>query len=236
MLNKLILTILTAVLLTIAGATTSFAGPGNGNGGGGSSSSLTDAEEHHLLFMREEEKLARDVYDQFFIDYGNLIFDNISDSEQNHMDAIKKLLDKYGLEDPILGVGEFNDKHLQDLYALLMDFATDGTQALIVGAMIEETDMVDIQHAIEETGKDDINDVYESLMCGSRNHLRAFIKQIESIGVSYKPILLDEEHEYWEHSEYEDFWDLAYSEMEHDCGANDDDDDDDDGHKGKGKS
>lgn len=220
------------MVLAITSASTAVASPGNGNGGGGSSSySLTELEEHHLLFMREEEKLARDVYDEFFVDYGNLIFDNISDSEQNHMDAIKKLLDKYGLEDPILEPGLFADPELQHLYDFLMEFATNGTKALIVGAMIEETDIVDIQHAIEDTGPEheDISGTYESLMCGSRNHLRSFIRQLEAISVTYVP--LGEENGGLEPVE---FWEIAGSEMERNCGSDEDDDDDNKG-KGKGK-
>jgi len=234
MLNRLFFIVLTMAILSVAGVTTSFAGPGNGhgNGGGGSSSSLTELEEYHLLFMREEEKLARDVYDQLYVNFGNLIFDNISNSEQKHMDAIKVLLDKYGLEDPILGVGLFADPELQDLYDLLLDFATDGTQALIVGAMIEETDIVDIQHAIDDTEPEheDISSTYESLMCGSRNHLRSFVRQLEAISVSYVPI--GEENGGLDPKE---FWEIADSEMERDCGANEDDGNNGNG-KGKGKS
>ena len=232
MLNKLTLTILTAVLLTIAGATTSLAGPGNGNGGGGggSSSSLTGDEVDNLLFMREEEKLARDTYWAMYDLWGLAIFDNISESEKSHMDALETLIDKYGLEDPIKGVGEFYDDNLQDLYNYLIGVGGGSeTDGLKVGALIEETDIVDIYDAITVTSKTDIVSTYESLVCGSRNHLRSFISQIDNNGGSYEPQVLGIEVEgkdsdfwiaFWDIIGYEDFWALATSDMERDCGTN----------------
>jgi len=53
-----------------------------------------------LTYIREEEKLARDVYLYLYDMWGSSIFDNISVSEQAHMDAIKTLIDRYGLDDP----------------------------------------------------------------------------------------------------------------------------------------
>lgn len=252
MFKKYVFVFVASTLLTLAGAATGIAASGSGGGGKGfckgggtgernciydgiassyPATSLTPAEEGDLLFMREEEKLARDVYDALFLSYGNLVFDNISDAEQNHMDAMKKLLDKYGLADPILEVGFFADPELQELYDALILFASNETQALIVGAMIEETDIVDIQHAIDavEAEHEHIITTYESLMCGSRNHLRSFIKQLDAISVVYEPTVLVtvDENGVVDDSE---FWAIAYSDMEHDCGKFNDGDD-----KGKGK-
>ncbi len=64
---------------------------------------LSEAEINSLTYMREEEKLARDVYVYLHDMYGSPIFDKISVSEQTHMDAIKTLLDRYGIPDPVAG-------------------------------------------------------------------------------------------------------------------------------------
>lgn len=149
MLHKLICTIFTASILTIAGVTTSLAGPGNG---GGSSATLTVLEGEHLLFMGEEEKLARDTYWAMYASWELVIFENIAASEQNHMDALKNLIDYYGLDDPILGVGDFDNNYLQNLYddLILMGSGpgTSETDGLKVGALIEETDILGIYDAI----------------------------------------------------------------------------------------
>ena len=86
---------------------------------------LTDEEIYWLTYMREEEKLARDVYIYLFDMYGSRIFDNISVSEQKHMDAIKTLLDKvWHLDDPAAGNEEGDlppNGFLGDLYKILTD-------------------------------------------------------------------------------------------------------------------
>ncbi len=63
-------------------------------------SGLTEAEVEGLLYMREEEKLAHDVYVTLYGIWGTPVFQNIANSEQTHTEAVKNLLDIYGLEDP----------------------------------------------------------------------------------------------------------------------------------------
>lgn len=150
---------------------------------------LSDDEEADLLFMREEEKLARDVYLTFYQAWDLATFSNIASSEQMHMNALLRLLKKYDLPDPAAGnnIGEFTDSDLQTLYATLIVAGMAGPlEALMVGGLIEEKDMVDIQAAIERSDHADIDLVYESLLCGSRNHLRAFAQAIlAQFGVTY---------------------------------------------------
>lgn len=232
MFKKLISTALAVALISLAVATDGLAYPGN-KGGGSNIVPLTPTEEVHVLFMREEEKLARDSYLELHDIYDRLIFDNIAASEQSHMDAIKNLLDKYGLEDPVLGEGDFFLEELQDLYdSLMAKGAIDLNNALEVGAWIEETDIVAIQHAIDDTEHEDIISTYESLMCGSRNHLRAFVGHIESVGYLefYEP--LGEENGGLDE---EELWEIADSEMERNCGNHEDDDDGDRKREQKGQ-
>ena len=157
---------------------------------------LSDAEKNGILYMREEEKLARDVYKTLYDKWGLQIFANIASSEQTHMEAVKLLIDKYGLEDPAenKGVGEFSNAELQKLYN---DLVAEGSKsiedALKVGAMIEEIDILDLKKHISETDKEDIKLVYENLMKGSRNHLRAFTSTLSKYGVTYEPQYLSRE-------------------------------------------
>lgn len=57
--------------------------------------SLTQNQISNLLFLIEEEKLARDVYLFSFEKYGNIIFNNIAKSEQQHMNQVLSLMDLY---------------------------------------------------------------------------------------------------------------------------------------------
>lgn len=150
-----------------------------------------------LIFMREEEKLARDVYQSLFAIWAKPIFTNIASSEQQHMDAVKGLLDQYGLEDPVIDntIGAFENEELQGLYIELMDEGSQSIEkAYAVGALIEEIDIRDLDLAIDSIAQADIITVYESLNKGSRNHLRSFYKTLNQIGVVYQPQILDAEY------------------------------------------
>ena len=143
---------------------------------------LTESEAADLLFMREEEKLARDVYIAMYEEYGLRVFKNIQRAEQRHMNAVLSLIKTYGLEDPILGFGEFSNPDLQELYDTLISMGLQSKlDALMVGALIEEVDIEDLVNAIGETDKSDIQTVYSNLLSGSENHLRAFVRNIEFI-------------------------------------------------------
>jgi hypothetical protein len=137
---------------------------------------LNEDEIKWLTYMREEEKLARDVYLELSKMWGSRIFTNIAASEQTHMDAIKKLLVKYGIEDPALGdLGEFTNPALQNLYDILMERGSISLlEALKVGVDIEVTDIVDLEEGINTSTHKDIKTVYNKLLEGSLNHLDAF--------------------------------------------------------------
>lgn len=151
---------------------------------------LSKAERDGLIFMREEEKLAYDVYTVFDKKWGSRPFGNITASEQTHMAAVKGLLDRYGIADPIVGrkPGEFKDKTLQKLYNdLIKTGSTSRIEALRAGATIEDVDLFDLARWSKETKNPDILAVYANLERGSRNHLRAFSSNLSRQGTPYKP-------------------------------------------------
>ena len=157
---------------------------------------VSTAEEEGLYYMREEEKLAHDVYSTLYLTNGQKIFDNISDSEQTHTDAIKLLIDRYSLTDPVTdpSIGTFQNSYLQSLYdSLVAQGSASLVDALIVGATIEEIDIIDIQTELDNSvDNQDITRVYENLLKGSRNHLRSFVKNLTNQGISYTPQYLDQ--------------------------------------------
>jgi hypothetical protein len=157
---------------------------------------LSLQEEESLLFMREEEKLARDVYLYLYDIWADHIFLNISDSEQQHTDAVLGLIEKYNLPDPAAGKaeGEFDNLNLQGLYDLLTAQGTASLiDALIVGATIEDLDISDLNSQLLFIDNADITLVYESLLKGSRNHLRAFTGRLTDLGFDYVPVYISQE-------------------------------------------
>jgi len=157
--------------------------------------SVTDDEAAGLAFMREEEKLAHDVYVALYDKWGLPVFKNISAAEQTHSDAVKRLLDRYGVEDPAAGnaAGEFTSPTLQSLYDQLVAQGSQSiADALKVGAAIEEIDILDLQEQIAQTDKADIARVYSNLLKGSENHLRAFASNLKARGETYAPQYLSQ--------------------------------------------
>ena len=151
------------------------------------------ADEAALLrWLREEEKLAHDVY--VALQGRSMIFTNIAASEQSHTEAVKTLLDRYGIPDPSAGraAGSFADPALQSLHdALVARGRASSVAALQVGAEIEELDIADIREMRGVATHADVRATLDTLERGSRNHLRAFWRQLQMAGASYTPQHLD---------------------------------------------
>jgi hypothetical protein len=152
--------------------------------------SLSVEELNSLAFLREEEKLAMDVYITLYNKWGVKIFDNISKSENTHMSLVLSLLTKYDLPDPVGSntVGIFKNTHLQALYnQLVLEGNKSPLNAYIVGATIEDLDLFDLKTALLKIDNQDIRYVFDMLAKGSRNHMRSFYKNIINAGGSYNP-------------------------------------------------
>ena len=148
------------------------------------------AETAGLVFTREEEKLARDVYLALHETWQAAVFVQIAGAEQRHMDAVKGLLDRYAIADPVGAnpVGVFTDPRLSSLYAELVSKGRVSlADALAVGATIEDLDLADVEKLVAATENADLDLVYGNLARGLRNHLRSFVAQITAAGGSYTP-------------------------------------------------
>lgn len=190
----------TILATTLSTASAVFAAGGYGVGRDAASSldasTLDATETANLVYMREEEKLARDVYITMYATWSLAVFDNIAASEETHTTQVEDMLEKYRVTDPVVddSVGVFVDPHLASLYTTLVgQGSASSLAALYVGAAIEELDMIDLQAAIDATDNVDIKQLYENLMSGSRNHLRAFVGQIEDLGIVYEAQYLTQE-------------------------------------------
>lgn len=139
---------------------------------------LSDTQKAALLFMYQEEKVARDVYITLGTKYPTeSTFSNIALSEQTHMDSVESLCKKYNVDISKINetvIGVFILPELQSLYNTLI---TQGSLSLVeglnVGVAIEEKDITDIV-TYEQGMPADVVKVFENLRSGSYNHLRAF--------------------------------------------------------------
>lgn len=135
--------------------------------------------EAQLVYLVQEEKLARDAYTTLYAATGARQFKNISSSEQTHMALMQGLLKTYGITDPTIGlpIGSFKDSSLTALYKKLVSSGkASTTAALTSGIAIEKKDISDINLMLAENPPADVTSVLQRLLSGSKNHLAAFTR------------------------------------------------------------
>lgn len=158
-----------------------------------SASDITDTDTESLKYMREEEKMARDFYREMYKKYSTRPFKNIKEAEQIHMDAVKDLLTANSIEDPVKSDenGSFTNTELKALYDKLIGQGSISlTEALNAGALIEETDINDLNKEINSTSNATIKESYIYLREASENHLRAFVRNLKFSSIEYSPVVL----------------------------------------------
>ena len=170
-------------------------------------SMLTQELIDTISYMGNEERLAYDVYNELYRQYGTKQFTNIAaKSEYKHITAVQELVQKYILNDdinftnvdlPALGyintpienmqAGTYDIAKIQGLYdSLVSQGATSEIDALKVGCIIEVVDVTDLDSYItlaEKSNASDIVTVFNFLRDGSYNHYWAFDKGLKKAGV-----------------------------------------------------
>ena len=207
-----IIIFITISCLLFASSNSENAGRGNGRGNSGAGQggqevsiisliasedfeSLSDQEIEMLAYMLDEEKLARDVYAAIYEMWNIPIFQNISSSEQQHMDSVAFALESAGEKYNIPEAGKFNNDHIADLYRQLTEEASKSFEsALNVGATIEDLDIYDLLQGTADAANKGVDILYQNLMKASRNHLRSFAGQIAQQGLVYKAQFISEEY------------------------------------------
>lgn len=156
---------------------------------------LTDDEKAGLLLMREEEKLANEVYTAMYNKWNHRVFNNIKESEAYHAELVKGLITKYKLQDPYISeFGKYRNITLQELYNDLVEKGNKSiNDAFEVGAIIEDMDIADLDRLLAKTENADLKQVYETLNLGSRNHMRAFVKNLRNNNKNYEPKYISKE-------------------------------------------
>jgi hypothetical protein len=187
-------------LLVACGEGGDGSGNGRGNGQGydlpAAGTQVSEDVQKDLAYLREEEKLARDVYTTLHDAWQSQVFENIASSEQTHADRVAAVLGALALPDPVKDdtTGVFQDVALGELYKELTGKGkVSEVAAFRVGATVEELDIHDIKQMKARAEDPAIFATYEALECGSRNHLRAFVSNLSQRGESYQPLYLGAE-------------------------------------------
>ncbi len=138
---------------------------------------LSAKERATLQSMREEEKLAHDVYVVLAGKTGDVRFTRIAAAEIRHGQALERVMAANGVADPTDGyaAGRFPTPAFQKMYdELVAQGSVSLAAALEVGRQIEREDIADLTVAITETDDAALDRVYAALKAGSTRHLAAF--------------------------------------------------------------
>ncbi|WP_062200562.1 DUF2202 domain-containing protein [Demequina salsinemoris] len=155
---------------------------------------ISDTDAASLAYMVEEEKLAHDLYVALGDEWDQRVFVGVARAETQHTEAVRSLLDAYDLTDPTDGMdeGEFADADLQDLYdTLLAQGLKSEEDALAVGALVEETDISDLQ--ARATDEESVSLLFDHLESASEHHLIAFVRNLDAAGVDYEAQVLSDD-------------------------------------------
>jgi hypothetical protein len=153
---------------------------------------LSDGDKNGLLLMRDEEKMAFDVYSFLDEKWDHQVFKNIKQSEARHGEFVKSQLEKYDIKDPYIEIaGKYVNADIQKLYQELISRGSNSIKdAFTVGAIIEDRDIYDLDKLLSGTKNDDLHEMYQTLIRGSRNHMRAFSRQLALLDHSYTPAFI----------------------------------------------
>jgi len=148
---------------------------------------VTETEGAGLLFMREEEKMARDVYAYMYDKYKLLVFKNITKSESAHMSAVLRLIEGFKIADNSNNnPGEYTNTHIAELYNQLIAMGNvSAIEALKVGVLIEQKDIADLKKELSTVANASVTTVYTNLQAGSNAHLKAFIWNLKVKGLAF---------------------------------------------------
>jgi len=172
----------------------------------GPSSVLSQPMIDTLSYMGNEERLAYDVYNRLYAQWGTKQFTNIATkSEYKHITAVQQLVQKYKVDDnisftnvdlPALGymntaisnmqAGSYDISAIQALYdTLITNGFTSEMEALHVGCEVEVVDVTDLDKDIllaQSINATDIVTVFNFLRDGSYNHYWAFDAALKNRG------------------------------------------------------
>ncbi|MDF0591259.1 DUF2202 domain-containing protein [Candidatus Methanocrinis natronophilus] len=166
---------------------------GEETAGPAATGALSAAEVEGMAFILEEERMARDLYLEFYKTTRLAVFHDVAVSEEIHIASILTLMERRGLPAPPEAPGVYADEALQRMYEELLAAAESPEAALRAAAQVEEASVHDLSTEIEGTLEPDLISVYGGLMVGSQKHLRTFVRALEDRGEEYIPTILSQE-------------------------------------------
>lgn len=144
-----------------------------------------------LVFAVEEERVAHDFYAAALARWNLPVFEHLAAAEARHAAALTQVAVASGIALPAARPGVYATGDLQRLHDSLAGIAAESeTGALQAGALIEETDIVDVRRAAALATDAGTRAVLAQLEQASSRHLAALAGNLAARGITYQPRLL----------------------------------------------
>ena len=161
---------------------------------------LVQEMKDSLTYMKDEERLASDLYLNLYNYYKNYSdleikqLNNIAtNTENDQISIIKSLVKRYDLnssepQDVNISRGVYENQVIQDLYDKFYAIGQNSQEeALKVGCMVEVTDINDLDKYIslaKESNATDIETAFKALRDGSYHNYWTFDQTLKNLGVT----------------------------------------------------
>ena len=142
---------------------------------------LNEKEITTITQLIGKEKIAKDVYENFYQQYKNNLFGNIAKRKQKHIDIWKNILAKQNISvDENDAVAE-----TENLKNQFISEGIDEISALKTALKIEELNLNDIYTVRRNSSKSAIREAANGVECGTKNHLFVFYRALKEKHENY---------------------------------------------------
>lgn len=136
---------------------------------------LNEKEITAITQLIGKEKIAKDIYGNFYQQYKNNLFGNITKRKQKHIDIWKNILAKQNISvDENDAVAE-----TENLKNQFISEGIDEISALKTALKIEELNLNDIYTVRRNSSKSAVREAANGVECGTKNHLFVFYRALK---------------------------------------------------------
>ncbi|MEO8513275.1 MAG: DUF2202 domain-containing protein [Ignavibacteria bacterium] len=157
----------------------------------------SDIKNKKDLFLKlyQEEKMAYDLYGEFYERWSLSVFSKVQQREAKHVWCVERIMDNYGFKyKSNTKAGLYSDKEIQKIYdELSVNGCISDLAALEAAAFIKEKYIYELRESIRYQEDEYIVKVIFLMESAAQSHLRAFVNSIRLSGSDYNPVFLSED-------------------------------------------
>jgi hypothetical protein len=157
----------------------------------------SDIKNNRELFLKlyQEEKMAYDLYGEFYERWSLSVFNKVQQREAKHVWCVERIMDNYGFTYKAnTKAGSYPDKEIQKIYdEVTVNGCISDLAALEAAAFIKEKHIYELREWIRYQEDEYIVKVIFLMESAAQSHLRAFVNSIRLSGSDYRPVFLNED-------------------------------------------